>query len=90
MHLLVDECLSPALVERLHKAGYRAAHVTHLGKRGWTDEALMKKILDEDWTFITGNAFDFRGAAAAPGDFGGVFGHIDPCRFDLPEPAASG
>ena len=44
MKFLVDECLSPALVNRLHTAGYQAAHVTHLNKRGWSDQALMPVI----------------------------------------------
>jgi hypothetical protein len=74
MKFLVDECLSPALVNRLHTAGYQATHVTHLNKRGWSDQALMPVILDADWTFLTGNAFDFRGPAESPGTSGGYSG----------------
>lgn len=74
MKFLVDECLSPSLVNRLHTAGYQATHVTHLNKSGWSDQALMKVILDGDWTFITGNAFDFRGPADNPGTSGGYSG----------------
>jgi hypothetical protein len=74
MKLLVDECLSPSLVNRLHEAGYQATHVTHLNKRGWSDQALMPVILEADWTFITGNAFDFRGPAESPGTSGGYSG----------------
>ena len=74
MRLLVDECLSPSLVNRLHEAGYEATHVTHMDMRGWSDQALMKVILQDDWTFITGNAFDFRGPANHPGTSGGYSG----------------
>ncbi|MBK1667557.1 hypothetical protein CKO28_05865 [Rhodovibrio sodomensis] len=74
MKFLVDECLSPALVNRLQTAGYQATHVTHLNKSGWSDQALMAVILDADWTFITGNAFDFRGPAGTPGSSGGYSG----------------
>jgi hypothetical protein len=74
MKFLVDECLSPSLVNRLHQAGHHATHVTHLNKGGWSDQALMAVILDADWTFITGNAFDFRGPANSPGTSGGYSG----------------
>jgi len=74
MRFLVDECLSPCLVERLHEAGYHATHVTHIGKRGLSDQALMKVVLDGDWTLITGNAYDFRGPADSPGTSGGYSG----------------
>lgn len=74
MRFLVDECLSPSLVNRLHEAGYEATHVTHLNMRGWSDQALMKVILDGDWTFITGNAFDFRGPENNAGASGGYSG----------------
>ena len=74
MKFLVDECLSPSLVNRLHRAGYQATHVTHLKKGGWSDQALMTVILDADWTFITGNAFDFRGPADTPGTSGAYSG----------------
>jgi hypothetical protein len=74
MKFLVDECLSPALVHLLHRAGYEAMHVTHLNKGGWSDQALMTVILDADWTFITDNAFDFRGPADNPGTSGAYSG----------------
>lgn len=33
MRLLIDECLSPALVALAHAAGHEAAHVIHLSLR---------------------------------------------------------
>lgn len=74
MQFLVDECLSPALPNRLRQAGYHAMHVRDLGLRSWSDEALMSVILDGDWTFVTANAFDFRGPDWAPGKTGGYSG----------------
>ena len=71
MKLLIDECLSPRLVERARRRGHGES--THVVWRGWTgkqDWELIRHILDEDWTFVTRNAVDFRGPAGDPGGKG--------------------
>lgn len=60
MRLLIDECLSPALVALAHAAGHEAAHVVHLGLGGWSDSQITRKAVDEDWTLVTRNSDDFR------------------------------
>lgn len=71
MKFLIDECLSPALALRAHTAGYgESSHVVWLGCGGWKDWELKPLILDDDWTFVTRNAVDFRGPASAPGSKG--------------------
>ncbi len=68
--LLIDENLSPTLVEIAHERGYECAHVSHLGLSGTKDWELKNTIFDGDWTFITANNVDFRGPADAPGTAG--------------------
>lgn len=71
MKLLIDECLSPRLVQMAQDAGYaESTHILWLGKGGWKDWELKPLILDGDWTFVTKNSVDFRGPAAAPGSKG--------------------
>jgi hypothetical protein len=65
---LIDECLSPDLATLARQRGFaESSHVTWLGKAGWKDWELKDFILDEDWTFVTRNSSDFRGAVSAPG-----------------------
>ncbi|WP_234828222.1 DUF5615 family PIN-like protein [Sinorhizobium fredii] len=62
MKLLVDECLSPRLVQLAQAAGYaQSTHIVWLGKSGWKDWELKPLILDGDWTFVTKNSVDFFG-----------------------------
>lgn len=76
MRLLIDECLSPALVALANALGYEAAHVVHLGLAGKKDWEIMEVVLEGDWTLVTRNAIDFRGRrrgaskAARPGPKG--------------------
>jgi hypothetical protein len=71
VRLLVDECLSPKLIELALQKGHEAAsHVTWVGKRGWKDWKLIDAILEGDWTFVTRNSEDFRGLRNAPGSKG--------------------
>lgn len=71
MKLLVDECLSPALVERAWQAGLgESSHIVWLGLAGKKDWELKPLILAGDWTFVTKNSIDFRGPAAHPGQAG--------------------
>jgi len=71
MKLLIDECLSEALAKRALERGYlESAHVRWIGRGGAKDWELLPIILDGDWTFVTCNAVDFRGAPNAPGEKG--------------------
>ena len=68
MKALIDECLSTELVARAIARGHvSSTHVRWIGKAGVKDWNLMPIILDGDWTFVTRNAYDFRGALEAPG-----------------------
>ena len=71
MKLLIDECLSPSLVEVAVRKGHpESSHVVWLGKAGWKDWELKPVILAGDWTFVTRNSVDFRGPAHRPGTKG--------------------
>ena len=58
---LIDENLSPRLVEAARARGFEAMHVNHLGLRTETDWALLQVIADDDWLLVTNNAIEFRG-----------------------------
>jgi hypothetical protein len=61
LKLLIDECLSIALVDMAISAGHpESAHVTRRGMTGWKDHQLMAAIIDNDWTLVTRNSDDFR------------------------------
>ena len=71
MKALVDECLSTELVALAADRGHPgSSHVRWIGLGGAKDWTLMPVILDGDWTFVTRNAYDFRGPPAAPGSKG--------------------
>ena len=71
LKFLVDECLSPRLAQLARDRGYHESfHVSWLGKAGWKDWELKEFILGGDWTFVTRNSIDFRGAAERPGSKG--------------------
>jgi hypothetical protein len=71
MKLLVDECLSPELVElALDRGHVESTHVVWRGLAGRKDWELTPFILDGDWTFVTRNATDFRGPSESPGSKG--------------------
>jgi predicted nuclease of predicted toxin-antitoxin system len=57
---LIDENLSPALVEPARERGFEAMHVNHLGLRTETDWDLLKVIAEQDWVLVTNNAIEFR------------------------------
>jgi len=59
MKFLIDECLHTSLVKVANDAGYEAHHVVHLGLQGIRDEILMRRIREDEFTFVTNNAFDF-------------------------------
>ncbi|HEY0205476.1 MAG TPA: DUF5615 family PIN-like protein [Acetobacteraceae bacterium] len=58
---LIDENLSPALVQPARERGFEAMHVNHLGLRTETDWDLLKVVAEQDWVLVTNNAIEFRG-----------------------------
>ena len=64
-HILVDECLSVALVAAAKARGHDATHVTWLGMQGVQDWNLMPLIAESDFVFVTNNRRDFLKAYAA-------------------------
>lgn len=71
MKFLVDECLSPELVQLAYAKGHgESSHVVWRGCAGLKDWELKPIILDGDWTFVTKNSVDFRGAVDTPGATG--------------------
>lgn len=64
MKLLLDENLSPRLVEHLATLGLFAQHIAHLGRSGLSDAALFHYAYERDMTVVTINAADFLTLAA--------------------------
>ncbi len=58
---LIDENLSPKLVEVARDRGYEAMHVNHLGLRTEADWELLKVVAENDWVLVTNNLVEFRG-----------------------------
>lgn len=58
---LIDENLSPKLVEPAHARGYEAMHVNHLGLRTEKDWDLLRVVAEGDWVLVINNAIEFRG-----------------------------
>jgi predicted nuclease of predicted toxin-antitoxin system len=59
MNLLVDENLSPKLVQLLAAKGVAAVHVAHIGMPGATDPDLWRYAFEHDQIVVTINAADF-------------------------------
>ena len=57
--ILVDECLSTALVAAAKSRGHDATHVVWLGKAGTQDWNLLPVIQHGDYAFVTNNRRDF-------------------------------
>lgn len=67
---LIDECLSPELVDVALMAGhFESSCVRNRGWLGLKDHELIEKVVAEDFTLVTHNATDFRGEG--PGKLGG-------------------
>jgi hypothetical protein len=67
---LIDECLTPRLRQMAAAAGHHES--TSVRDRGWQgtlDHDLMRKVIEEDFTLVTNNSVDFRGAG--PGNLSG-------------------
>jgi predicted nuclease of predicted toxin-antitoxin system len=60
VRFLIDECLHTSLVDVAQQHGHEAHHVKWLGLSGATDRGLMPRIVEDDFTFVTNNAADFR------------------------------
>lgn len=56
---LVDENLSPRLVETANAFGYNAYHVAHRGWSSLKDPELLRRVLAEDLAIVTNNWIDF-------------------------------
>lgn len=69
--LFIDECLSPDLVQLAIAAGHvESTCVRDRGRLGLQDWGLLNYILEHNFTLVTRNVEDFRGAGAdAPGGF---------------------
>ena len=59
MKLLIDENLSPRLVQRLGEKGVAAWHVAHTGMAGQADPVVWRHAFEQDMVVATLNASDF-------------------------------
>lgn len=66
LRFLIDECLSPSLAKIAHAAGHEATSVRDMGWMGLTDQQLMVRIIENDYTLVTINSRDFRGPVGGP------------------------
>lgn len=57
--ILVDECLSVALVATAKARGHDATHIVWLGKGGTQDWNLIPLIVDGDYLFVTNDRRGF-------------------------------
>jgi hypothetical protein len=67
--ILIDECLSPSLVQVARDAGHhQSTCVRDIGLAGMKDWDLVKFVVAQDFTLVTNNAKDFRGdGVTSPG-----------------------
>jgi len=67
---LIDECLSPELVQLAIQSGHtESTCIRDRGLSGTKDWKLIEHVVAGDFTLVTHNAVDFRGAG--PGNLGG-------------------
>lgn len=59
MKFLIDECLSPHLVDVANSHGFEAYHVAYRGWGGLADHQLLNHLLDEELILVTNNRDDF-------------------------------
>lgn len=57
---LLDENLSPSLVNRLWSLGFDTVHVQYRGMLGWLDHDIWKFAISEGRCLVTANGRDFR------------------------------
>ena len=60
MRFLIDECLTPALVDAAHRAGHTAYHIAHIGQASAKDWSVVSYALAHDLILVTNNASDFQ------------------------------
>jgi predicted nuclease of predicted toxin-antitoxin system len=57
---LIDECLSPALVQAAHERGHgESTHITWLGLRSRKDWLIVRRAVDAGYVLVTNNTTDF-------------------------------
>lgn len=59
MKFLIDECLSPELVNIAHALGHEAYHVAHRGWSGWADADIRDRLVADELVLVTNNRDDF-------------------------------
>ena len=60
MKFLVDECLSPHLVEMARACGHgESTHVTWLGLRSRNDWSIVRRAIADGYVLVTNNTTDF-------------------------------
>jgi len=59
IQFLIDECLSPKLVEVANRFGYVAHHVQYRNWKSKHDDVLLGFVRDESLTLVTNNWRDF-------------------------------
>ena len=71
MKLFIDECLSSELVHRAVARGHEeSTSVAYRGLAGAQDWNLISIVVAGDYTLVTKNSVDFRGAPNDPGEKG--------------------
>ncbi len=65
MNLLIDENLSPRLVQLLGKKGIPAQHVAHMGLPGSTDPDVWLHAFEHEQIVVTQNVEDFLNLASS-------------------------
>lgn len=71
MKLFIDECLSSELVHRAVARGHEeTTSVVYRGLAGTQDWNLVPIVVAGDYTLVTKNSVDFRGAPDNPGEKG--------------------
>jgi predicted nuclease of predicted toxin-antitoxin system len=57
---LIDECLSPELVQVANERGHEeSTHVTWLGLRSRKDWSIVRRAVDDGYVLVTNDALDF-------------------------------
>ena len=68
MKFLIDECLSPELVETARNRSYHGStHVNWLGLTSEIDWILLARAVADDYVFVTSNRTDLKGAIVKSG-----------------------
>ena len=79
---LIDENLSPRLVDTAYAFGYAAFHLNHRGWSSLKDPAVLRHVLGEDLTLVTNNWDDFRPMLARAAVHAGIVVILPNVRRD--------